>query len=97
MHSYLYLHIHGSIWKWVSQFTGVTNFWYGLGISMTFSLYGHRAKELHKITEDLNNHKPNIEFTYTFSENYVPFLDLVVQLSGSALTTNLHIKPTDRH
>ena len=47
--------------------------------------------------EDLNIHQPNIKFTYTFSKNFFPFLDLDVQLSGFELTTNLHIKPTDRH
>ena len=47
--------------------------------------------------EDLNNHQPNIKFTYTFSKNCVPFLDLDVQLPGGELTTNLHVNPTDRH
>ena len=41
--------------------------------------------------ENLNNHQPNIKFTYTFSKNCIPFLDLDVQLSGGKLTTNLHI------
>ena len=40
--------------------------------------------------EDLNNHQPNIKFTYTFSKNYA-------QLSEGELARNLHIKPTDRH
>ena len=47
--------------------------------------------------ERLNNHQPNMKFTYTFSKNCVSFLDLDVKLSGGELTTNLHIKPTDRH
>ena len=47
--------------------------------------------------EDFKNHQPNIKFKYTFSKKCVPFLDLDVQLSGGELTTNLHIKPTDRH
>ena len=47
--------------------------------------------------ENLNNHQSNIKFTYTFSKNCVPFLDLDVQLSGGEHITNLHIKPTDRH
>ena len=47
--------------------------------------------------EDLNNHQPNIKVTYAFSKNYVPFLDLDVQLSGGELTTNSHIKPIDKH
>ena len=47
--------------------------------------------------EDLNYHHPNIKFTYTFSKNFVSFLDLDAQLSEGEVTTNLHIKPTDRH
>ena len=41
---------------------------------------------------DLSNHQPNIKFTYTFSKNCVPFLDLDVELSGGELTTNLHTR-----
>ena len=54
-------------------------------------------KELQKFMEDLNNHQPNIKFTYTFSKDCVPFLDLDIQLSGGEFTTNSNIKPTDRH
>ena len=66
-------------------------------IDDVFFIWTHGEKELHKFMEDLNNHQPNIKFTYTFSKNCVPFLDLDVQVSGGELTTNLHIKPTDRH
>ena len=69
-----------------------------LRMSMTFFLiWTHEEKELHKFIEDLNNHQPNINFTYTSSKNYFNFLDLDVQLSEGKITTNLHIKPTDRH
>ena len=60
-------------------------------------IWTHGEKLLHKFMEDLNNHQSNIKFAYTFSKNCVPFLDLDVQLSGGELTTNLYIKPTDRH
>ena len=67
-------------------------------IDDVFFIWAHGEKELHKFMEDLNNHQSNIKFTYTFSKNCVPFLDLYAQLSGRGeLTTNLHIKPTDRH
>ena len=68
-----------------------------LFLSFLFFIWTHGEKELHKFMEDLNNHQSNIKFTYTFSKNCVPFVDLDVQLSGGELTTNLHIKPTDRH
>ena len=60
-------------------------------------IWTYGEKELHKFMEDLNNHQPNIKFTYTFSKNCVHFLDLDVQLSGGELTTNLNIKSTGRH
>ena len=66
-------------------------------IDGVFFIWTHVEKELHKFMEDLNNHQLNIKFTYTFSKDCVPFLDLDVQLSGGELTKNLHIKPTDRH
>ena len=62
-----------------------------------FFIWTYGEKELYKFMEDLNNHQPNIKFTYTFSKNCVPFLDSDIQLSGGELTTNLHIKPTDGH
>ena len=66
-------------------------------IDDVFFIWTHGEKELHKFMEDLNTHQSNIKFAYTFSKNCVPFLDLDVQLSGGELTTNLHIKPRDRH
>ena len=62
-----------------------------------FFIWAHREKELHKFIEDLNNHQPNIKFAYAFSKSCFHFLDLDIQLSGGEFTTNLHIKPTDRH
>ena len=62
-----------------------------------FFIWTHGEKELHKFMQDLNNRQPNIKFTHTFSKNCVPFLYLDVQLSGGELTTNLPIKPTNRH
>ena len=71
---------------------GVTNLCYGLGTSMTFSLYGNTEKKnIHKLREDLNNHQSNIKFTYNSSETCLPFLDLGVCLSEGKLSTNLYI------
>ena len=66
-------------------------------IDDVFFIWTHGEKELPKVMEDINSHQPSIKFTYTFSKNCVPFLDLDVQLSGAELTTNLHIMPTGRH
>ena len=60
-------------------------------------IWTYGEKELHRFMEDINNNQPNIKLTYTFSKNRVPFLDLDVESSGGELTTNIYIKPTDRH
>ena len=66
-------------------------------IDDVFFIWTHGGKKLHKFKEDLYNGQPSVKFTYTFSKNCVPFLNLKVQLLGGELITNLHIKPTDRH
>ena len=40
---------------------------------------------------------PNLKFTHEFSEKSVTCLDLNVNLYNGSITTDLHIKPTDRH
>ena len=62
-----------------------------------FFIWTHGEKELHKFIEDLNNHQPNIKSADAVSKSCVHFLDLGIQLSEGEFTTNLHIKPTDRH
>lgn len=51
-------------------------------IDGVFFIWTHGGKELHKFMEDLFNRQPSIKFTYTFSKNCVPFLNLKVQLLG---------------
>ena len=46
---------------------------------------------------NLNNYHPNIKFTHESNKEHIPFLDLNVNLSGNKLSTDLYIKPTDRH
>ena len=54
-------------------------------IDDVFFIWTHGEIKIHKFMEDLNNHQPNIIFTYTFSKNCVSLLDLDVQLSGVSL------------
>ena len=97
MRPYICLHIHGSIWKWVSQFTEwqtssiVWPYWWCF-----FGMDTWR-KRTSQIYRGLKNHKPKIKFTCTSSKNCFNFLELDVQLSQRKITTNLHIKPTDRY
>ena len=45
----------------------------------------------------MNNHQPNIKFTYTSSRNCASFIGLDVHLLKGELTIDLPIKLTDRH
>ena len=93
MRLYLRLHIHGWIWKWISQFMECQT----SGIDDVFFTRIHGRKKLHKFIEDLNSHQPNIKFTNNSCKNCVPFLDLDAHLSEGKFSTNLDIEPTDRN
>ena len=62
-----------------------------------FFIWTHGKEKLNKFLEDFNKFHPNLKFTHEFSEKNVTFLDLIVKLSNGNITTDLHIKPTDRH
>ena len=63
-----------------------------------FSLFGHMVKKNWKSSyKNFNNCHPNIKFTYEFNKENISFLDLKVSLSGGQLTTDLHVKSTDKH
>ena len=65
---------------------------------MTFSLFGLMAKDKpEKFLNDLHSFDNNIKFTHESSKENVTFLDLIVKLSKGRLTTDLHIRDTDRH
>ena len=55
-------------------------------------------KELEKFMSSFNSLTPNCKFTYGSSKKDISFLDLKVSLTkGKLLSTDLYIKPTDRH
>ena len=62
-----------------------------------FFIWTHGEEHLELFLNNLNKFHPNLKFTYESSEKNVAFLDLNVKLSNGSITTNLHIKPTDRH
>ena len=50
-----------------------------------------------KVLEELNDYSQYIKFTYGYSAENIPFLDFKVGLKDGKITTELHVKPTDRH
>ena len=50
-----------------------------------------------RVLDELNGFKQYIKFTYGYSVENIPFLDLKVGLNDGKITTDLHVKPTDRH
>ena len=57
----------------------------------------HGKEKLEEFLKDVNNYHPNIKLTHEFNKEKIPFLDLKVSLSGGQMTTDLHIKSTDKH
>ena len=47
--------------------------------------------------EDLNKYHPNIDFIHEPNKECINFLDLPVSLLDNKVSTELYIKPTDRH
>ena len=50
-----------------------------------------------RVLDELNGFKQYIKFTYEYSVENIPFHDLKVALNDGKITTDLHVKPTDRH
>ena len=61
-----------------------------------FFIQTHGKGTLKKFLDDLNSFDNNIKFTHEPSKENATFLDLIVKLSKGCLTTDLHIKDTDR-
>ena len=70
--------------------------WYRF-IDDVFFIWTHGEQKLKSFLESLNTFHPNIKFTHESSKECISFLDLSVSLSGNKLSTDLYIKPTDRH
>ena len=66
-------------------------------IDDVFFIWTHGKEKLEELLKDFNNYHPNIKLTHEFNKESIPFLDLKVSLSGGQLTTDLHIKSTDKH
>ena len=71
--------------------------WYRY-IDDVFFIWIHGGeKKLVSFINDLNNYHHNIKFTHESNKEHISFIDLNVNLSGNKLSTDLYIKPTDRH
>ena len=62
-----------------------------------FFIWTHRQEKRDSFFEELNRCNAYLKFTYESSKTSIPFLDLKVSLSNGDLSTDLHIKSTDRH
>ena len=62
-----------------------------------FLIWTHGEESLKKFLAELNDFNQYIKFTYEYSAKNIPFLDLKVGLKDGKITTDLHVKPTDRH
>ena len=60
-------------------------------------IWTHGEEKLQLFLTDLNNYNTHIKFIYEFNKKHISFLDLKVSLGDGKLTTDLHVKPTNRH
>ena len=70
--------------------------WYRY-IDDIFFIWTHGEEKLKFFLDDLNKYHPNINFTHESNKECINFLDLKVSLLDNKLSTDLYIKPTDRH
>ena len=66
-------------------------------IDDVFFIWTHGQEKLDSFLEELNRCNSSLKFTYESSKTSIPLLDLKVSLSNGYLSTDLHIKSTDRH
>ena len=66
-------------------------------IDDVFSIWTHGQEKLDSFLEELNRCKSSLKFTYESSKTSIALLDLKLSLSNGYLSTDLHIKFTDRH
>ena len=70
--------------------------WYRYIDDIVF-IWTHGEEKLKLFLDDLNKYPPNINFTHESNKEWINFLDLTVSLLDNKVSTDLHIKPTDRH
>ena len=66
-------------------------------IDDVFFISTHGKEKLCIFLEDLNNFHPNIKFSYEVNKENIYFLHLNIRFSDGNISTNLYVKPTDRH
>ena len=66
-------------------------------IDDVFFIWTHGKEKLEEFLKYCNNYHPIIKFTHEFNKENILILDLRLSLSGGQLTTDLHIKSTDKH
>jgi len=62
-----------------------------------FMLWQHDAAELERFITHMNTCSEHIKFTTEPSTKEITFLDTLVRIQGSPLSTDLYTKPTDSH
>jgi hypothetical protein len=64
-------------------------------VDYTFVIWPHGAEGIQNFLTHLNSLRPAIQFTMEIeSEEMIPFLDILVKKTGTALTMKIYRKPT---
>ena len=59
--------------------------------------FTHGQEKLDSFLEELNRCNSYLKFTYESRKTSIPVLDLEVRFTNGVLSTDLHIKSTDRY
>lgn len=62
-----------------------------------FIIWPKSQWKLVDFTEHLNKLHPNLRFTQDISTSQIPFLDILVKMEDSKISTDIFYKPTDTH
>ena len=89
-----------SVFSWITDFLNTQEYLSLVRyryIDDIFFIWTHGEEKLNFFVDDLNKYHLNINFTHESNKECINFLDLTVSLLDNKVSTDLHIKPTDRY
>ena len=99
-YTYIYIYIYIYIYKsrnWILKNSQGTPLVWCRYIDSIFFIWTYGKEHLETFLKELNNFNPDLKFTYKSNEKKIPFLDLKAKLNKGKISTDFHIKSTERH
>ena len=83
--------------QFFNQYNGPKPELYGRYIDDCIGAISSSREELDHFITSVNSFHPALKYTWEISETSLAFLDIKVSISGNALCTSVHYKPTDSY